>query len=590
MSKNKSKNSILNDKEFEDYYLKQNKTITDLSIIYNCHASTVRNKIKSLGISRAGRGTSDAKKYDDLTGTKYGFLTCLKRIVNNKTTSYKCVCVCGNELTVHQHLLLKRKTISCKTCSKNSIDLSGAVFGKLTILNSQEDGKVKCVCSCGNKSYLTKSNIFNSLVSKCRVCVEYDCISKSLWKKLVSEAKNRRLVFDLTPRFIAEMFYKQKEKCALSGIKIIITNNTTSTTASLDRIDSSVGYVESNVQWVHKKINMMKSFYKEEEYMTYCKYVARGPKTKKNILITGANSMIGRQITQVIDESKYNIFPINKEDLDLLVAEDVKSEFMNIKPDIVLHLATRSGGISENLRIPFDIYNETLRMGINVINASLDVNLEKFVFIVPSCALNPESSELFEKDLYEGKPHPSVECHGMAKRAVECAGRMANKQFGLNFVTCIANNSFGPYDRFSTGGKVISGMIQKFYNAKINNNPYVELLGTGKPLREFIYCKDVAQGLYQVIESTENFSPINLTSDYEISIHDLAYKIKNIINYEGDILFDSSKPDGQMRKKMNSDKMRQYLDINITDFDVALKETIDWYVESRKNEQLVSNS
>lgn len=300
------------------------------------------------------------------------------------------------------------------------------------------------------------------------------------------------------------------------------------------------------------------------------------------VLVTGSTSMIGTQVVKLLKEEGKDVFefPHNR-NFDLLDYDSTESHFLKYYPDVVIHLAGKNGGLAMNQEMPTTIFYNTVTMGLNVINASVAVGVKKFIFIVPSCALDPNTSEACEDDLYRGLPHPSVECHGGAKRAVETYLRQAEKKFGMKAVTCIANNSFGPLDNFSSGGKVISGMIKKFHDAKMKKEKEVILWGTGQPLREFIYCKDIARGLVDIVDIDNIPSPINLTSDYEISIFDLAYKIKNFVGYDGDIIFDTSKPDGQMRKKMSSVKMKQYLNIEITPFDEALQETINWFIGQR---------
>ena len=287
--------------------------------------------------------------------------------------------------------------------------------------------------------------------------------------------------------------------------------------------------------------------------------------------------MIGRQVVNKL--FNYDLLTPTKEELNLLDFSAVENYFSENKPNKVIHLGGYNGGLLFNKNFPEEIFFRTTTMGLNVIRSSVLHNVEKIVFIVPSCALNPDASEASEDDLYRSQPHPSVECHGLAKRAVEAYGRQSEKQHGIKFITCVANNSFGPKDRFDEGGKVISGMIQKIYEAKINGDEEVVFWGTGKPLREFIYCADIAYIIVQLLNK-DIPSPIIATSDYEISIYDLAHKIAKIMCYRGKITFDDSKPDGQMRKKLNSDKMRKYLDVNITPFDEALSETIDWYMNN----------
>jgi GDP-L-fucose synthase len=308
-----------------------------------------------------------------------------------------------------------------------------------------------------------------------------------------------------------------------------------------------------------------------------------------NILVTGYNSMIGKATVEELVKNHYMATHLPRGAFDLTDSY-VSGINLSKKVDCIIHLAGHNGGLAYNASHPSVIYNRTVQMGLNVINLAVNNNIAKIIFIVPSCALEPSENEVDENSLFTGRPHPSVECHGMAKRAVVEAGRQWEKQFGGKFITVICQNSFGPYDNFKESGKVVSGLISKFVNAKEHNLESVSIWGNGSPLREFIYCKDVGKGLVNVLEHYDSSEPIILNSGYEISIRDLALKIKEMVGYNGKLTFDTSKPNGQLRKSMSTKKTRELLKLEITDFDVALKETIDWYIESRKNEQRISNS
>lgn len=308
-----------------------------------------------------------------------------------------------------------------------------------------------------------------------------------------------------------------------------------------------------------------------------------------NVLVTGHNSMIGRATCKDLHEKGYMVTHLPRGSFDL-TDSSISQIDCPVNIDCIIHLAGHNGGLAYNASHPSVIYNKTVQMGLNVINLAVNNNINKIIFIVPSCALEPSENEVDEKALFTGRPHPSVECHGMAKRAVVEAGRQWEKQFGGKFITVICQNSFGPHDNFKESGKVVSGLISKFVNAKEQNLESVSIWGNGSPLREFIYCKDVGKGLVNILENYNSSEPIILNSGYEISIRDLALKIKEIVGYTGKLTFDTSKPNGQMRKSMSTKRTKELLKLEITDFDVALKETVDWYIESRKNEQLVSNS
>ena len=297
-------------------------------------------------------------------------------------------------------------------------------------------------------------------------------------------------------------------------------------------------------------------------------------------LITGHNSMIGRSLVDLL--KKETLILPEREDFDYRHLCDTDYIIREEKPERVYMLAGVNGSISFNSTNKYDIFKDTVQIGLNTIDSCVKYGVKKVLFIVPSCALQPSDEESFEEDLFNGQPHPSVACHGFAKRAVNICGNYAREQHGLNFITVICQNSFGPYDRFDPiRGKVVSGLIRRFVDAKNKNLNEIEIWGTGNPLREFIYCKDVAKGLIQIMENYDYSDPINLTSDFEISIRDLAFVIKEAVGYEGDIIFDTEKPDGQMRKKLNSARMSKYVKINFTPFEQAIKETVDWYLENK---------
>lgn len=300
------------------------------------------------------------------------------------------------------------------------------------------------------------------------------------------------------------------------------------------------------------------------------------------VLVTGSKSMVGRATIEKLKEKNYDVIGASREDCDFLQLDQVRGLFTANKPDVCISLVGHNGGINFNNKYPFDIYAQTTLTGINTVLSCVENNVDKIIFVVPSCALNPSDDMSTEYDLYSGQPHQSVACHGLAKRSVVDALYFASKQYQISTNIVIGQNSFGPFDRFDDErGKVVSGLIRRIVNAKINREDSVVIWGTGKPLREFLYCKDFGAGLVSVLESTNVKRDICITSGYEISIRDLAEKIKLFSGYEGELIFDETKPDGQMRKRLSRDMMDNCLDFAITDFDVALKETIDWYISTK---------
>lgn len=292
------------------------------------------------------------------------------------------------------------------------------------------------------------------------------------------------------------------------------------------------------------------------------------------ILLTGGSSMIGRAIAENLQD--YKVLAPTHRELDLMYKDAIEWVDRTERPDIVIHCAGFNGGIAFNRKYPADIYHNTLYMGLNVLKACR--RAKKIVFLLPSCAYPPHTSE--PERLWEGKPHESVECHGLAKRAIVDYGRMLHKQYGVEFVPICLNNCFGPHSKFDAeNSKVVEAFITKFYEAKKANQPTVTCWGTGQTRRSFLYSKDAGRMITELALHHVNCGvPYNISPSSEITIKQLAEKVKNIMGYEGNIYWDLSKPDGQDAKPMQS-----YFKLGFTPFEDALRETIEWYINERRS-------
>lgn len=291
--------------------------------------------------------------------------------------------------------------------------------------------------------------------------------------------------------------------------------------------------------------------------------------------------MIGTKIQAL---SKNQTIPINHEDGDL-TKQNVFLEFIKQhKPERFINLAAFSGNLNFNQTYPDKTFEHNVRIGLNVFGEWFTWGkAKKAINVIPSCAY-PDFSVLQESSLWEGKCNYTIESHGLARRCIEGYTRQLNKA-GARIVTCVVNNSFGPGDSFNPEKtKVIGGLINKFVEAKETDKNHVVCWGTGAPLREFIYCEDVAACLLQVLDNYEDLQePLNIGSGQEISIKELSEMIARIVGFTGDIYWDTSKPDGQMRKKLLCKKMQKYITYNFTPIEVGLRKTIEWYYANRNN-------
>lgn len=313
-----------------------------------------------------------------------------------------------------------------------------------------------------------------------------------------------------------------------------------------------------------------------------------------NVLITGPSSMIGQQLCEKADDRNYNVFTIGHDQCDLTDSDQVTKYFnklnrANIKIDRVIHAAGWNGGIEWNKRFPATIYYKTAMMGLNVLtHAQRYYPQSKTISILASCSYPDLGDQLIEKHLWDGPPNNTVECHGSAKRLLDAYSRQLNKEHEYKAVTCVLTNSYGPGDSFHLSKtKVVGALIRKFVEAQQQKLPEVHCWGTGKPLREFMYCEDAANAILDACKLYEDYSqPINIGSGQEVSIKVLTEIIASAVEYTGEIIWETDKPDGQMRKRL--DLTRMY-DLGIptlfwkpTHIVDGIRNTVGWYIENKE--------
>jgi GDP-L-fucose synthase len=300
----------------------------------------------------------------------------------------------------------------------------------------------------------------------------------------------------------------------------------------------------------------------------------------KKVLVTGANSMIGRPVCRLLRERNYEVHGLTHEECDLLDVQLTKNIFNNIKPDGVIHLATYSGNLQFNSKYPADTFYKTSQIALNVLQSTLECGAKDVLSIMSSCAIaDIGKDELKETDLWAGMPNHSIESHGFAKRMLDAFSRQLYTQHGLRAKTCILTNCYGPYDSFSIEKtKVVGALIKRFTLAKQEQSENVLCWGSGRPLRELMYAPDAAEAIIQCFENYHNYSlPLNIGSDQEVSIKDLSQMIASMCGYEGEILWDLTKTDGQLRKKLDTSRMKSFINMEMTSLLSGLAQTISWY-------------
>ncbi len=307
--------------------------------------------------------------------------------------------------------------------------------------------------------------------------------------------------------------------------------------------------------------------------------------SKERICITGGDGFLGRHLqaelktnASVPDE---NILIPLIDDYDLAKEADVIRMYDALEPTVVIHLAAEVGGIGANRENPGRFFYANMAMGLHLIEHARLVGLKKFVQVGTICAYPKFTPVPFkEENLWEGYPEETNAPYGIAKKALLVMLQAYRQQYGLNGIYLLPVNLYGPGDNFDLRtSHVIPALIRKFVEAKQRGDKTVEVWGTGKASREFFYVEDAARGLRLATEKYDGPEPVNLGAGFEITIRDLVEKIREIVDFDGELIWDASKPDGQPRRCLDVTRAEEYFDFRAEmSFDKGLRRTIEWYL------------
>ncbi len=302
----------------------------------------------------------------------------------------------------------------------------------------------------------------------------------------------------------------------------------------------------------------------------------------KKILVTGAHGFLGRHLVANVLEKRgvlqEHLFLPTATELDLTKWENCVKAVEG--QDIVIHLAAKVGGIGFNQQKPAELFYDNLMMGVQLMEAARQAGIKKVVAIGTVCAYPKNTSVPFrEEDLWLGYPEETNAPYGLAKKMLLVQSQAYRKQYGFNSIFLLPLNLYGPGDNFDPASShVLAAIIKKAYDAKKAGQNYIELWGTGKATRGFLFVKDAAEGILLAAEHYDGQDPVNLGSDMEISIKDLAELVCREMDFEGEIRWDESKPDGQLRRSLDVSRAKQEFGFTATtNFLQGIKETIGWY-------------
>lgn len=306
---------------------------------------------------------------------------------------------------------------------------------------------------------------------------------------------------------------------------------------------------------------------------------------EKRVVVTGGAGFLGSFVVEALEKrSPENIFIPRSADYDLTKADAINALLNDAKPNLIIHLAARVGGIGANRENPATYFYDNLMMGVQLLDASWRNNIDKLVIIGTVCSYPKFTPVPFsENDLWNGYPEETNAPYGIAKKAVLVQSDAYRQQHGYNSIFLMPTNLYGPRDNFDLQtSHVIPALIRKCITAKEENKPFIEAWGDGSPTREFLYVEDAAEGILLASENYNKSEPVNLGSGYEISIGDLLEMIAKLTCFEGEIRWDSSKPNGQPRRALDISKAQNEFNFNaVNDFEAGLKKTIDWYLSNK---------
>ena len=306
----------------------------------------------------------------------------------------------------------------------------------------------------------------------------------------------------------------------------------------------------------------------------------------KRVLVTGGRGFVGRVVcSKLNDRGAAEVVAPSSSDYDLTRPEDVEKLFADAAPDLVIHLAARVGGIGANIGNPATLYLSNLLMGTYVIEEARTRDVAKTVLVGTICSYPKLTPIPFEEEsLWDGYPEETNAPFGVAKKALLVHAQANRSQHGQSSIYLLPTNLYGPGDKFHPSvSHVVAALIRKCTDAVEAGRSHIDVWGTGRATREFLYVDDAAEGVLLAAERYDGADPVNLGSGVELGIMDLARMIARMTGFEGELRWDTSKPDGQPRRSVDTSRAKELFGfVATTPFEEGLRRTIDWYVANRE--------
>ncbi|TKX69186.1 GDP-L-fucose synthase [Halorubrum sp. GN11GM_10-3_MGM] len=309
---------------------------------------------------------------------------------------------------------------------------------------------------------------------------------------------------------------------------------------------------------------------------------------EKTVMVTGGAGFLGSHLVEDLKSrsESVEVFIPRSDEYDLRDRDDIRQAYEDSDADVVIHLAASVGGIGANRDNPGRYFYDNAVMGIELIEQARQFNVEKFTILGTICSYPEETPVPFsEDDLFDGYPEPTNAPYGIAKKSLLTQSKAYRDQYGFNSIYLMPVNLYGPRDDFDLEtSHVIPAIIRKCIEARERGEDSITAWGTGEPTREFLYVKDAAEGILDATERYDESDPVNLGSGMEISIRDLIETIADVTEFGGEIEWDTSKPDGQMRRRLDVSRAKERFDWEATtDFEDGLRETVEWCEANRQS-------
>ena len=302
------------------------------------------------------------------------------------------------------------------------------------------------------------------------------------------------------------------------------------------------------------------------------------------VLLFGSNGLVGSSCKSILESSLKvsELRSSNRNDTNLFDYQQTKNTIEDFKPDLIINAAAKVGGILANNSLRVEFLTENLKINMNILESVISNNNIKVINLGSSCIYPLNAENPIKEDYFmSGKLEPTNSPYALAKITAIELGNSITTQYGNKIINLMPTNLYGPGDNFSeTSSHVIPGLLRRMHKAKLDNEEKFEIWGTGKPLREFLFAQDLADCIEFIMDKELNQSLINVGSGKEVSILQLANMIKSVIGFQGDLSFDSSKPDGNPRKLLDSSVITKLGWKPKTELEEGLKITYDWFLNN----------